>query len=109
RLLAHGDARIRREARPRLANGGIGKIDRHPAPVAAGMVRRDVPPATADFEEWSNEAVLLDEPIEAVQHVILERDEIRHARGASRRDGRRRGLRTAIQTLMPLGSALCVD
>src|SRR4029450_860153 len=81
RLLAHGDARIRREARSRLANGGIGKIDRHPPPVAAGKVRADVTPAAADFEEWSNEAVLLDEPIEAVQHVILERDEIRHARG----------------------------
>ena len=54
-----------------------------PLPSLPREMCADLAPAATDFEEGAVESVLPDEAIEAVQHVVLEGDEIRHAPAAS--------------------------
>src|SRR5690349_16204266 len=79
RLPAYRHARIRRERALRMRDRRIGEVDGNARPTFAREMRAGVALAAADLEERRREAVLLDEAIEAVDHVLLQRQEVGHA------------------------------
>src|SRR5262245_66587297 len=79
RLLAHPDLRMGREGGGRLGDRGVREIDREPAPSFAREIGAHVAAPASDLEKRSPQSVLLDEAIEAIEHVLLERKEVSYS------------------------------
>jgi hypothetical protein len=78
------DLRVAAQRRRGARDRGLRKVDCRAAPAFRGKVRSDVAVAAAHLEERTLQRVLLDEAVEAEQHVRLQRQEVRH-RGSRRR------------------------